>query len=149
MNSSSEFSELYKKAQAGKSYSEEISLETIPEKSKIYTYKDFLQKLQTLVDEKKLSDIPILQIKQYMDMIEADDIDDFITQMIKERKNVVLYKNEKEEDILRVMLKSTHCPACITTNSKCQTCGINVCDLHSPDAEEAKSKRHCEACFKK
>ena len=32
MNSSSEFSELYKKAQAGKSYSEEISLETIPEK---------------------------------------------------------------------------------------------------------------------
>ena len=84
-----------------------------------------------------------------MDMIEADDIDDFFTQMIKERKNVVLYKNEKEEDILRVMLKSTHCPACSTTNSKCQTCGINVCDLHSPDAEEAKSKRHCEACFKK
>ena len=47
------------------------------------------------------------------------------------------------------MLKSAYCPACSTTNNKCQTCGINVCDIHSPDAEENQSNRHCEPCLKK
>ena len=51
--STSDFSELYKKATAKKSYSEEISLDTIPEKSKMDTYNQFLQKLQKLVDDKK------------------------------------------------------------------------------------------------
>ena len=147
--SNSDFSQLYKKATEQKSYYQEISLDTIPEKSKIYTYKDFLQKLQKLVDDKKLTDIPISEIKKDMAMIEAEDIDSFITQMINERKNVVKYKNEREEDILRVMLKSAYCPACSTTNNKCQTCGINVCDIHSPDAEENQSNRHCEPCLKK
>ena len=84
-----------------------------------------------------------------MAMIEAKEIDGFIAQMIKEKKEVVIYKNERGEDILRVMLKSTYCPSCSTTSNKCQTCGKNVCDIHSPDAEENQSKRHCESCFLK
>ena len=153
--STSDFSELYKKATAKKAYSISLDtipqLDTIPEKSKMYTYNQFLQKLQKLVDDKKTTDISISEIKVSMSsaMIEAEDIDTFINQMIKEGKNVVKYKNEREEDILRVMLTSTYCTACSTTNNKCQTCGKKVCDMHSPDAEENQSKRHCEACFKK
>ena len=147
--STADFSELYKKATSEKTYSEELSLEKIPENPKIYTYHDFLLKLQKMVDDKKSTDIPISEIKRDMPMIEAEDIDVFINQMIEERKNVVKCTNKVGENILRVMLRPSYCTACTTTSNKCQTCGKKVCDLHSPDAEEKQSKRHCEPCFKK
>ena len=147
--STADFSELYEKATSEKTYSEEISLSTIPENPKTYTYNDFLQKLQKLVDDKKSTDIPISEIKKDMPMIEAEHIDGFINQMIEKKQNVVKYKNQNEEDILRVLIRSTYCTACSTTINKCQTCGKNVCDYHSPDAEENQSKRHCELCLKK
>ena len=147
--STADFSELYKKATSEKIYSEELSLEKIPENPKIYTYHDFLLKLQKMVDDKKSTDIPISEIKRDMPMIEAENIDVFIYQMIEERKNVVKCTNKVGENILRVMLRLSYCTACTTTSNKCQTCGKKVCDLHSPDAEEKQSKRHCEPCFKK
>ena len=147
--STADFSELYKKATSEKIYSEELSLEKIPENPKIYTYHDFLLKLQKMVDDKKSTDIPISEIKRDMPMIEAEDIDVFINQMIEERRNVVKCTNKVGENILRVMLRPSYCTACTTTSNKCQTCGKKVCDLHSPDAEEKQSKRHCEPCFKK
>lgn len=58
----SEFTALYKKA--NKSYSEEISIDTIPEEPTRYTYNDFLQKLQKLVDDRKTTDIPLTDIKK-------------------------------------------------------------------------------------
>ena len=86
--STADFSELYKKATSEKIYSEELSLEKIPENPKIYTYHDFLLKLQKMVDDKKSTDIPISEIKRDMPMIEAEDIDVFINQMIEEMKNL-------------------------------------------------------------
>ena len=147
--STADFSELYKKATSQKTYSEELSLETIPEHPKKYTYHGFLNELQKMVDENQSTNIPISQMKRDMSMIEAEDIDVFINQMIEERKNVVKYNNEKGDNILRVMLRPSFCTACTTTSNKCQTCGKKVCDWHSPDAEENQSKRHCEPCFKK
>ena len=147
--STADFSELYKKATSQKTYSEELSLEKIPENPKTFTYHDFLQKLQKIIDENQSTDIQISEMKKDMPMIEAEDIDVFINQMIEERKNVVKYKNEKGDNILRVMLRPSFCTACSTTSNKCQTCGKKVCDLHSPDGEENQSKRHCEPCFKK
>ena len=44
--STADFSELYKKATSQKTYSEELSLETIPEHPKKYTYHEFLNELQ-------------------------------------------------------------------------------------------------------
>lgn len=65
--------------------------------------------------------------------------------MIDEKKNVCIYKNQNDDEIVRVMIKSTFCKACSTTPSKCIGCGKNVCDMHS-DAEINQSNRTCDTC---
>lgn len=138
----SEFTTLYKRAT--KSIAEEISVDTIPEETTGYTYCQFLSQLQKLVDERKTTDIPFSDIKKEI-AINPEEIHKFITKMINERKNVCIYKDQNEDEILRVMIKSTFCKACSTTSSKCRNCGKPVCDMHS-DAEINQSNRTCDTC---
>ena len=141
----SDFTTLYKKAT--KSYTEDISIDTIPEEPTRYTYSQFLQKLQKLVDDRKTTDISLTDLNKEIP-INPEDIHNFLTKMIDEKKNVCIYKNENEDEIVRVLIKSTFCKACSTTSSKCKNCGNHVCDMHS-DAEINQSNRTCDTCQSK
>ena len=83
-----------------------------------------------------------------MKMMKSEDVELYVQQMLKEKKNITLYLNENDEHILKLYYQKI-CEACISTNSKCIKCGQKVCDLHSPDSEENISKRHCQTCFEK
>ena len=124
-----------------------ISIEK--EETKNYSYNTFLQRMERLITKNEnITEFPMSTLKKEMQMMKSEDVELYVQQMLKEKKNINLYLNENDEQIIKLYTK-TICEACISTSFKCIRCGQKICDLHSPDSEEKQSKRHCPTCFEK
>ena len=123
-----------------------ISIEE--EETKNYSYNTFLQRMERLITKnEKIKEFPMSTLKKEMQMMKPEDVELYVQQMLKEKKNITLYLNENDEQIMKLYCQ-TICEACISTTYKCIKCGQKICDLHSPDSEEKQSKRHCPTWFK-
>ena len=112
-------------------------------------YFSFLQQLELFVSHSpELTDFQVSDIQVYMNNMEMDVIL-FIKRMIREKKTVTLYTNTNNVLIMKIMNKTSKCPACLTCTTRCIKCNIRVCNFHSPDAEDEQTNMHCNNCFKK
>ena len=104
-----------------------ISIEK--EETKNYSYNTFLQRMERLITKnEKIKEFPMSTLKKEMQMMKPEDVELYVQQMLKEKKNITLYLNENDEQIMKLYCQ-TICEACINAlgvDKKCVTYIVQI-----------------------